>query len=78
MSRHHNILTQLNELSPVVSDYADERTWCRDVQALKAFVWIEFAARMYIFFLVAYSCVSHLIFSYFQFSLPPYSFYVTL
>ncbi len=23
------------------------RTWCRDVQALKSFVWIEFVARTY-------------------------------
>lgn len=26
-------------------EFADERVWCRDVQALKAFVWIEFAIR---------------------------------
>lgn len=27
------------------TEYPDERTWCRDVQALKSFVWIEFVAR---------------------------------
>jgi len=27
--------------SNIPADFADERTWCGDVQALKAFVWIE-------------------------------------
>ncbi|KAH9855594.1 hypothetical protein C2E23DRAFT_813940 [Lenzites betulinus] len=30
--------------SSIPEEYADERTWCRDVQALKSFVWIEFVA----------------------------------
>ena len=25
----------------IPDEYADERGWCRDLQALKAFVWIE-------------------------------------
>lgn len=30
--------------SSIPSEYPDERGWCKDVQALKAFVWIQFAA----------------------------------
>ncbi|KAL7283048.1 hypothetical protein PYCCODRAFT_1439990 [Trametes coccinea BRFM310] len=30
--------------SAIPEEYPDERTWCRDVQALKSFVWIEFVA----------------------------------
>ena len=30
--------------SPLLSEFADMRGWCRDVQALKSFVWIEFVA----------------------------------
>ena len=30
----------------IPDEYADMRSWCVDVQGLKAFVWIEFVARM--------------------------------
>jgi len=30
--------------SAIPSGFSDERAWCRDVQALKAFVWIEWLA----------------------------------
>jgi len=28
--------------SAIPDEFVDERVWCRDLQALKAFVWIEF------------------------------------
>lgn len=31
----------LPHLSLSIPEFADERSWCKDVQALKAFVWIE-------------------------------------
>lgn len=29
----------------VPAEFSDEKTWCRDLQALKAFVWIEWVIR---------------------------------
>ncbi len=42
-----------------VPEFADERVWCRDLQALKAFVWIEFVIRASRLLLVCFFCLTH-------------------
>ena len=41
-SRWRNVPMNCNSIP---DEYSDMRGWCVDVQALKAFVWIEFVAR---------------------------------
>ncbi|KAI0353354.1 hypothetical protein OH77DRAFT_1407319 [Trametes cingulata] len=46
--------------SSIPEEYPDERTWCRDVQALKSFVWIEFVALFFTAsFILRYTITEH-------------------
>ncbi|EIW55987.1 uncharacterized protein TRAVEDRAFT_152538 [Trametes versicolor FP-101664 SS1] len=46
--------------SSIPEEYPDERTWCRDVQALKSFVWIEFVALFFTAsFILRYAITEH-------------------
>ncbi|KAI0367155.1 hypothetical protein BV20DRAFT_1045709 [Pilatotrama ljubarskyi] len=48
------------DCSSIPAEYPDERTWCRDVQALKSFVWIEFVALFFTAsFILRYAITEH-------------------
>ncbi|KAI0634934.1 hypothetical protein C8Q77DRAFT_1054990 [Trametes polyzona] len=56
-SRWRNIPMNCNSIP---EEYPDERTWCRDVQALKSFVWIEFVALFFTAsFILRYAITEH-------------------
>jgi len=49
------------QCSVIPDDFADERTWCKDLQALKAFVWINFLLCFCVaFFTLRYAVAQHL------------------
>ncbi|KAI0674085.1 hypothetical protein C8Q78DRAFT_967516 [Trametes maxima] len=44
----------------IPEEYSDTRAWCRDVQALKSFVWIEFVALFFTAsFILRYTITEH-------------------
>ncbi|KAI8968761.1 hypothetical protein BD414DRAFT_282045 [Trametes punicea] len=56
-SRWRNIPLNCNSIP---AEYPDERTWCRDVQALKSLVWIQFVALFFTAsFILRYTITEH-------------------